>query len=407
LLKYFYPEHTEESNVEELNLWKNTASLLTGSERRQFMGKVVELLGWGGQSYAEQVLGWNRCTIRKGQAELQNSHNNEDRVEQRGRWRIEEHLPNLLEDIRSIVEPSGQTDPTFRSTRIYTPLSAEEVRLRLATQYSYKDSELPCARTLRTKLNVLGFQLRKVRKCLPLKKIPETNAIFDEVHRVNHMADQDKGVLRISLDTKATVKVGRFSRGGYNRQGDNACDHDFQSGTTLTPFGILLPQTGDSHLWFGQSKVTADFMVDRLEEMIPQWKQSFGIHTLVINADNGPESSGRRTQWLKRLVELSDANQLTIQLAYYPPYHSKYNPVERVWGVLENHWRGEIIDSVDKALGLARSMTYRRIKPTVRKVSKIYKKGVLVAKRTMQNIEVRLERKESLENWFIKIVPQA
>ncbi len=126
----------------------------------------------------------------------------------------------------------------------------------------------------------------------------------------------------------------------------------------------------------------------------------------MINADNGPESSGHRTQWLKRLVELSDTHQLTIQLADYPPYHSKYNPVERVWGVLENHWRGEIIDSVDKALGLARSMTYRQLRPTVRKIAKAYQKGISVAKSGMRDIEARLERTEGLEHWFIKIVPQ-
>jgi hypothetical protein len=98
---------------------------------------------------------------------------------------------------------------------------------------------------------------------------------------------------------------------------------------------------------------------------------------------------------------------VTIQLAYYPPYHSKYNPVERLWGVLENHWRGELIDSVEKALGLARSMTYRGIKPSVRKVNKVYRKGISVAKQAMQDIEQRLERTEGLEDWFIKIVPQS
>lgn len=370
------------------------------------MGQVVDLLGWGGQSFAEQVLGWNRRTIRKGQAELQSGQAIKDRFDQRGRRRVEDRLRNLLEDIRSIVEPSGQTDPTFRSTRIYSPLSADEVRLRLITQHGYKDAELPCTRTLRTKLDDLGYSLRKVRKCRPLKKIPETDAIFDEVHRVNQAADQEAGVLRISLDTKATVKIGPFSRGGYNRQGANACDHDFQPEATLTPFGMLLPQSGNSHLWFTQSKVTADFMVDRLEEMVPRWQQSFDLHTLVINADNGPESNGRRTQWLKRLVELSDTYQLTIQLAYYPPYHSKYNPVERVWGVLENHWRGEMIYSVSKALGLARSMTYRQLNPTVRKITKTYQKGISLAKSAMQDIEARLERTEGLEPWFIKIAPQ-
>ena len=371
------------------------------------MGKVVNLLGRGGQRFAEQRLGWNRGTIRKGQRELQADRSIKDRFHERGRHRTEQHLPHLLDDICRIVEPSGQTDPTFRSSRVYSPLSADEVRLRLITQQGYTDAELPSSRTLRHKLNDLGYRLRKVNKCKPLKKIPETDAIFETVHGINEAADQDSGVLRISLDTKATVKVGAFSRGGYNRQGDNAYDHDFQPDTTLTPFGILLPQTGDNHFWFSQSKVTADFMVDRLEEWLPQWQQDYGLHTLVINADNGSESNGRRTQWLKRLVALSDAHQVTIQLAYYPPYHSKYNPVERLWGVLENHWRGEIIDSVEKALGLARSMTYRGIKPTVRKVNKVYRKGISVTRQAMQDIEARLERTEGLEDWFIKIVPQS
>ena len=119
------------------------------------MASVVNVLGRGGQSYAEEVFGWNRCTIRKGQNELINGVPFTDRFSQRGRKRSETRLPDLLEDIRSIVEPASQTDPTFRSTRIYSPLSADEVRRRLITQCGYNVTELPCARTLRTKLNDL------------------------------------------------------------------------------------------------------------------------------------------------------------------------------------------------------------------------------------------------------------
>ncbi len=371
------------------------------------MADVVGALGRGGQRFAEKYLGWNRKTIRKGIQERESGQAIEDRCHERGRKKVEEHLPSLLEDIREIVEPRSQTDPTFRSTRVYTPLTAEEVRHRLRTQFGYSEAQLPCVRTLRSKLNALGYRLRKVRKCRPVKKIPETDAIFEAVHGVNEAADQTDGVVRISLDTKATVKVGPFSRGGFSRQGEKACDHDFQPETTLTPFGVLLPQTGESHLWFTEGKVTADFMVDQLEEMLPRWKKCFELHTLVTNADNGTESDGHRTQWLKRLVELSDTHQLTIQLAYYPPYHSKYNPVERLWGVLENHWRGEIVDTTQKALGLARSMAYRGINPTVCKVAKLYGSGVSVAKKAMREIEKRLQRKAGLEYWFIKIVPQA
>ena len=370
------------------------------------MAEVVEVLGRGGQRFAERYLGWNRKTIRKGVQELSSEQTMQDRFADRGRHKIEVHLPLLLEHIQAIVEPHSQADPTFRTARVYTPLTAQEVRHRLHTQFGYSTAQLPSVRTLRNKLNELDYRLRKVRKCRPLKKIPQTDAIFEEVHGINQAADQAEGVVRISLDTKATVKVGPFARGGYSRQAQGACDHDFQPATTLTPFGILLPQTAQNHLWFSEGKVTADFMVDRIEEMIPRWKQCFDLHTLVINADNGPESNGQRTQWLKRLVELSDNHQVTIQLAYYPPYHSKYNPVERLWGVLENHWRGEIIDTPQKALGLSRSMTYRGVHPTVRKVTKVYRTGVSVAKKAMREIEKRLERKPGLEPWFIKIEPQ-
>jgi len=124
------------------------------------------------------------------------------------------------------------------------------------------------------------------------------------------------------------------------------------------------------------SKVTADFMVDRLEEIFPKLLERCpALDTLVVNADNGCESSGRRTQWLKRLVEFSCHHGIQIQLAYYPPYHSKYNPIERSWGVLENHWRGQILGSIEKVLGLARSMTYAGIKPVVKLVRKCYPSG--------------------------------
>ena len=226
------------------------------------------------------------------------------------------------------------------------------------------------------------------------------------MHQINREADFQAGVLRVSIDTKAKVKIGPFSRGGRNRQGANACDHDFRTDASLTPFGVLLPESGENHLWFTSSKVTADFMADRLSEMIPRWKARFDLHTLVINADNGPECSGRRTQWLKRVTELADQHEITIRLAYYPPYHSKYNPVERLWGVLENHWRGEIIDSIPKALGLARSMTYRKIKPTVRKVEKVYRSGISLTKHAMRPIEDRIKRTAGLEDWFIDISPE-
>ena len=87
---------------------------------------------------------------------------------------------------------------------------------------------------------------------------------------------------------------------------------------------------------------------------------------------------------LPQTSNFSDTADITIELSYYPPYHSKYNPVERLWGVLENHWRGELFTSINKALGLARTMTYRNIVPfTVRLVRRVYRKVVRLTRKQM------------------------
>jgi hypothetical protein len=372
-----------------------------------FKSEVVNLLGRGGQRFVEKYFKWNRKTIRKGQSELATGIPTEDRFRDRGRKRVEHNFPSLLEDIESIVHPVSQSDPTFRSIRIYSPLTAKEIHYRLQTVKGYKTSELPTVRTISNKLADLGIRPQRVKKCQPLRKIKQTDAIFEEVHRVNKEADLNPEKIRISLDSKATVKIGAFSRGGKSRIEQHAVDHDFEPKAALTPFGILVPQSAESHLWFSESPITADFIADRIEELWPRLHQQLpGVNTLVINADNGPESSGRRTQWLNRLVQFSCNAGITIQLAYYPPYHSKYNPVERLWGVLENHWRGELLDSIEKTLGLARSMTYRGIKPRVRLVRDQYQKGIRLAKAAMKTIEQKIDRLNGLEAWFITIEPE-
>ncbi len=156
-----------------------------------------------------------------------------------------------------------------------------------------------------------------------------------------------------------------------------------------------------------RSKVTADFMVDRLEELWPRLRaENPEVEVLVINADNGPESDGRRTQWLKRLAEFSTAHDIVIQLAYYPPYHSKYNPIERVWGVLENHWNGELLSTAEKALGMARSMTYKGLNPVVTLVTKTYQTGVRLTKKAMKEFAPQISRMAGLEKWFLTIFPE-
>lgn len=310
----------------------------------------------------------------------------------------------MLEDIKKIVEPISQADPTFRTTQLYTPLTAEEVHKRLKREKGYK--ELPTERTINTKLNDLGYHPQKVAKSKPLKKIPETDAIFEQVHKINNEADKTDGVLRISIDAKARINIGPFSRGGKSRNGELAADHDFASEDVLTPWGFFLPAYDEVFFDFTPSKITADFIADSLERLWGTLKERFAPHTLVINLDNGLENNSHRTQFIKRMVEFSYNHGVIIRLAYYPPYHSKYNPIERVWGVLENHWNGELLDSKDKILGLAATMKWNGKKPVVNLVKGVYETGIKLNKKAIAFYETLIERLDGLENWFVNIIPR-
>jgi Rhodopirellula transposase DDE domain len=243
----------------------------------------------------------------------------------------------------------------------------------------------------------------------PPKKVAQTDAIFANVQAVHTQAQAEGAqTLRLSLDSKAAVPIGPFSRGGYSRTGTQGADHDFKPDGVLTPFGIFRPQTAEADLFFTDSKVSSDFMADCLEGWIQgRAEELHAVRKLVLDLDNGPENSGQRSQWLRRMALLAQKYGWVVVLVYYPPYHSKYNAIERLWGILENYWRGELLDSEAAVLGYAANMTYRGVHPRVHRVRDKYTKGVKLTKAERKRLEPRLRRKTGLEKWAIEIPPPA
>jgi hypothetical protein len=210
------------------------------------------------------------------------------------------------------------------------------------------------------------------------------------------------------------VKVGDFARGGRARAAGplKAVDHDMAAETILVPLGILELNRGSAaidQLWilFGQSKETSDFIADGLERW---WTERGPVHAgvkrLQIELDNGPEIGSSRTQFMKRLVEFADRHRVAIELVYLPPYHSKYNPIERCWGVLEQHWNGTLLRSVADVLQWAGSMTWRTLHPLIGAVTTTYERGVRLTKAAFGPFERRLIRSQSLPRWSLKIQPE-
>jgi hypothetical protein len=385
-----------------------TAKKLSGAKRREYIAMITNELLDGNARKAERVFGWSRTTVKKGIRESATEIKCIDNYSARGNKKTEEKIPKLAEDIRSIVEPKSQADPHFQTTFAYTRITAKAVRQALIDEMECTTDELPCENTIGNILNRLGYRLKRIQKTKPLKKIPETDAIFENVGRVNRQADESLETLRLSIDTKAKVKIGDFSRDGKTREKEpeGALDHDVASDAKLVPSGIFEPANDFLSIIFGTSIETSDFIVDCLEQWWEENKRRHSlIKELVINLDNGPHINSRRTQFIKRMTEFVDKTGLILRLIYYPPYHSKYNPIERCWGILEEHWNGTLLSSIEKTLEWAGTMTWNGVRPVVHLLDAVYQKGVKLTKEAMKIYEDRIERSETLPMWDVTIKP--
>lgn len=392
------------------SLLKSAAKRLTGTRRRQFMAEVTLELFEGSATKAERVLGWGRETVRTGIMELTTGIECIDYLSGKGNKKTEEKDPQLAQAIREIVEPHSQVDPDFKRSFSYVKITAKAVRQALIDEKGFTDEQLPTERTLNTLLNRLGYSLKRVEKTKPVKKTQEVDEIFASVHKANKVSDEEPESLRISIDTKAKVKIGEFSRAGRRRgkAAEKALDHDIAPDEVLVPLGILIVMSGRLTIVFGRKLETTDFIVDGLELW---WQENLSnypqIKELVINLDNGPHLESHRTQFIKRMVEFSERTGLRIRLVYYPPYHSKYNPIERCWGALERYWNGTTLDSIEKALQWAGNMTWKGLSPAIHFVEKIYETGVSLTKKKLKKYLKRFKRSEKLPKWDVVIEPTA
>jgi DDE family transposase len=199
--------------------------------------------------------------------------------------------------------------------------------------------------------------------------------------------------------------VGEKTRTGEDGEPAKGWDHDPPAKRKWVPFGVLILATAALTLIFG-SKETSDFWVDGLKVW---WQEARvgreHIKRLVIYLDNGPNNSGTRTQFLKRMIEFADWSGLEIRLIYYPPYHSKYNPIERCWSPLEKKWGAALLNGLKVILQFALRMVWKGCHPTVKRLEGDYPDGVRLSKKDMKPYEARLQRSKTLPKYDIIILP--
>ena len=184
-------------------------------------------------------------------------------------------------------------------------------------------------------------------------------------------------------------------------------DHDLGCDEKDTACGIVDEESAQLDLILGSSDQTSDLMVDALEA---KWKgleeqEQSEVSRLQLQMDTGPQSSGRRTQFLSRMVPFAEAIGKPIQLWYDPPSHSQSHPIERGGGLWERHWKGTKRIDAQTRLEWAKSMTWKGLHPVVELSRQVYQKGIKLSQKAMQAVEARLECDPKLPKYDILIQP--
>lgn len=391
-----------------VNALRQAASCVTGAARRSIQAMAALNYCGGSSRHAETVFGWNRHAVASGIKEAELGAPIQRDVETRGSRLVEVANPELANHVDRLCGNDAQVDPKFQTVTLYTRMTGESLRAALAESLSIPVESLPVPRTLRRVMNRRSFSLKRIRKTIPKKKIPQTDAIFDNVKAAHQRAQRDKSILRISVDCKARVKIGPFSRGGKTRNPNflKAADHDMGNTPGATPCGILEVESGQVSFAMNTGTTTSDSIVDALENW---WQLRGGVYpeirTLMIDLDNGPDVASNRSVFIKRLTQFADRVGLKIELVYYPPYHSKYNAVERCWSALERHWNGSILKTIEDVIHWAETMTWKKIRPIVWIQDQVYARGVRLSRSEKKLWSARLNRREGLEPWSLTIEP--
>jgi len=259
---------------EKKELIQEAVKRLSGYKRREYIAQISLDYFQGNARKTEREMGWGRECIQKGLKGKETGIRCIDNYSASGRKRTEDNQPNLSKDIKELADRQTQADPSMKSSSLtYTRITAKAMRSALIKEKGYKDEELPSEVTIGNILNRLGYNLKRVLKAKPAKKIKEVDEIFENVWKANKESDENPKSLRISIDAKAKLNIGNFSRGGKSRdkEAKKAEDHDMNPYSKLIPYGILNVMTGLLTFFFGRSLESSDFIADCIESW---WKDN-------------------------------------------------------------------------------------------------------------------------------------
>jgi hypothetical protein len=386
---------------------------LRENDRRRYAAVEADRLGHGGLEYISNLLECDPKTIRHGQLDMQQLQQQapEDqgpspqvRKKGGGRKPAVEALPELLPAFHAVLEGRTAGDP-MKEEVIWTNLTPREIQEDLAESDLYVSEKV-----IRQLLHDEGYRRRQMVKNLDMGCHQDRNAQFENIARIKgeYLASNNP---ILSIDTKKKELLGTFYRDGrlYTRQEQLVYDHDFPSYAegVVIPYGLYDLKQNQGYVSLGTSHDTTQFACDS----IAWWWQDHGqrlyagAKSLCLLCDGGGSNSASIYLFKEDLQKLADRLGLVIRVAHYPPYCSKYNPIEhRLFPHLTRACQGVIFESVATVKRLLeKTRTATGLGVVVNVLDKVYQVGRKYAEGFKENMKILFD--EFLPKWNYRAIP--
>lgn len=382
------------------------------NEKNQRLYAAVEAIkvGHGGISYIAKIVGCTRKTVARGIRELLAS-TIDDQLDNRirqlggGRHPYDVTHKEINEQFLDVLKNYTAGDPMNEKIK-WTNLTPKEIAEKLEAGHGVRVSET----VIRQLLRKHDYRRRKAQKTKTAKNVANRNEQFENI--ATPQADyRMAGNPIISIDTKKKEFIGDFYRAGYlyTQETISTLDHDFNSLAEgiVIPHSIYDVRRNTGYINIGTSKDTSEFACDS----ILSWWQNQGrfdypnATAILILCDGGGSNHSRHYLFKQDLQELANKIGLEIRIAHYPPYTSKYNPIEhRLFPHVTRVCQGVIFKSVAMVKELIqKTTTTTGLKVTVNIIDKVYQTGRRVHEDFKKNMKIVFD--DFLPNWNYRALP--
>lgn len=381
---------------------------LSEKEKRRYAALEAEKLGHGGQRYICRLLGCSTTTLRVGRSELRKRSETPDQGVRRpggGRKKIREKIEGIDELFLEIIGENTAGSPMNEDIK-WTNLGLKGI----AKKFEEKGHNIS-PYVVKQLLKKHKYVRRKMHKTKTAREAEQRNEQFENIKDLREKYTQEENPI-ISLDVKKKEPMGEFYREGkgYCTKPLGALDHDFPSLAKgmIIPHGIYDIKRNEGYMTLGISRDTSEFCCD----CIKNWWETYGKQnypnatSILLLADGGGSNSSRHYIFKEDLQKLANDIGIEIRMAHYPPYTSKYNPIEhKLFCHVTRACAGAMFTSIEVAKGLIdKTSTSKGLRVFTSIKDKVYKTARKASEDFKKNIPIIFD--EYLGKWNYRAVPQ-